>query len=184
MSNDSALDRTRSIKLADAELTELFDRSEPLIPPWLTRGPGSGAIFRCIDCSFADPNPPAAGSCHARLFKLSGYRPPCELSESFFWRARAALDVLNAAKADPGERAKAARLWAELYRVVHAELDETSTERGKRIARLNDLAALAGLLNAAKAAPMNVRGLCAFGLSFTASFGGNETRLATRGLSA
>jgi VanZ family protein len=137
--------------LSPAFLDRLFDRSEPLIEPWLSRGPGSGAIFRCIDCSVADPNPPAIGSCHTRLFKLSGYRPPRELSESFFWRARSALDVLNAAKADPGERAKAARLWAELFRVVHAERDETSTERGKRIARIDKLAALA--LNAAKADP-------------------------------
>jgi hypothetical protein len=151
MSNDSALDR-------------FFDRSELLIEPWLTRGPGSGAIFRCIDCSVADPNSPAVGSCHARLFKLSGYRPPCELSESFFWQARAALDILYSAPPradDPDDvrakasyaRAEASRLWLELLCIVDAPRDETGTERGKRIARLNDLSVLAGLLNAAKSDP-------------------------------
>jgi len=42
-------------------------------------------------------------------------------------------------------RAEASRLWLELLCVVDAPRDETSTERGNRIARLNDLAALAGL---------------------------------------
>jgi hypothetical protein len=66
-----------------------------------------------------------------------------ELTEDFFWRARSALDVLNAGPACG--RARAARLWAELYRTVHAPRDETGAERSERIGRIDKLAAVAGL---------------------------------------
>jgi hypothetical protein len=77
----------------------------------------------------------------ARSIKLADV----ELTENFFWKARSALDVLNAVNADPDERARAASLWAELYRAVHALRDETGGERALRIGRIDKLAAVAGL---------------------------------------
>jgi hypothetical protein len=65
--------------------------------------------------------------------------------ESFFWHARAALGVLDAANADPNERAKSTRHWASLYRVVHSPRDETAEERARRLYFLESLAAKAGI---------------------------------------
>lgn len=58
--------------------------------------------------------------------------------ERLFWQARIARDVLNAANADPDERAKAVRYWVALYR-LHSTQNET--ER----AELESLAANAGI---------------------------------------
>jgi hypothetical protein len=65
--------------------------------------------------------------------------------ENFFWQARVAHGVLNAANADPDELAKAARHWALLYRVVHSSQDETPGERAGRLDRLESLATKAGI---------------------------------------
>jgi hypothetical protein len=78
----------------------------------------------------------------ARSFKLADAD---DLTEEFFWQARSALDVLNAVNAAPDERARATRLWAALFRVVHSSRDETSGEKAQRIGRIDKLAAGAGL---------------------------------------
>jgi hypothetical protein len=91
--------------------------------------------------------PPVPGRevCRARFVRFADWKADAELTENFFWRARSALDVMNAANARAEDRAKAGRLWASLYRTVHAPRDETSAERGERIERINKLAAVAGL---------------------------------------
>jgi hypothetical protein len=65
--------------------------------------------------------------------------------ERLFWRARVAQDVLKARGIDPGERAEAARHWAELYHEVYSPRDETAKERVARLAYLESLAATAGI---------------------------------------
>jgi hypothetical protein len=65
--------------------------------------------------------------------------------ERLFWRARVARDVLNAASADPDERAKAACHWALLYRVVHSRRRETAEGRTRRLDFFESLAAMAGI---------------------------------------
>jgi hypothetical protein len=59
--------------------------------------------------------------------------------ETFFWQARVARDVLNAATADPDERAKATWRWALLYRLVYSTQNETTR------AELESLAAKEGI---------------------------------------
>jgi hypothetical protein len=65
--------------------------------------------------------------------------------ERLFWRARVARDVLNAATADPDERAKAACHWALLYRVVHSPRRETAEGRTRRLDFFESLAAMVGI---------------------------------------
>ena len=65
--------------------------------------------------------------------------------EKLFWQARVAQDVLNARGVDPAERAKAARHWVSLYRVILSQRDETAKERVARLAYLESLAATAGI---------------------------------------
>jgi hypothetical protein len=77
-----------------------------------------------------------------------------ELSEDFFWRPRAALDILKSVNAPDDARAEATRVWLELYRVVHLPRDETGAERGKRIDRLDELAERVGLTAPAGLSPI------------------------------
>jgi hypothetical protein len=65
--------------------------------------------------------------------------------ESFLWQTCAAQGVLNSATADPNERAKAASIWAELFRLAHASRGETAEERATRLDCLETVAAHAGL---------------------------------------
>jgi|GEM_PF-4301792 len=65
--------------------------------------------------------------------------------ERLFWRARVARDVLNAATADPDERANAACHWALLYRVVHSPRRETAEGRTRRLDFFESLAAMTGI---------------------------------------
>jgi hypothetical protein len=65
--------------------------------------------------------------------------------ERLFWRARVARDVLNAATADPDERANAACHWALLYRVVHSPRRETAEGRTGRLDFFESLAAKVGI---------------------------------------
>lgn len=99
-------------------------------------------IRHCDDCSTPSGDPD--GSCHARFFKLS-YQAPSELSESFFWRARAAMDTLQSADAPDDARNEALRLWWKLLCAVDARRDETNIESSKRIVCIDKLAATAGL---------------------------------------
>lgn len=69
----------------------------------------------------------------------------CAELAPIFWQARVAFDVLSAEDADSGDRAKAARHWALLYRVVHSPRNETAEEHARRLRCLESLAAKAGI---------------------------------------
>jgi hypothetical protein len=64
----------------------------------------------------------------------------------FFWRARIARGDLNAATADPHERAKAHSIWALLFRLAYSRRCELPPDEiARRCNVLKELAAAAGL---------------------------------------
>jgi hypothetical protein len=66
--------------------------------------------------------------------------------DDFFKAARGALDALKNERASPGERAKAARIWRLIYRLVYFPQDQ-GEKRAQRLAVLETRAAMADLPN-------------------------------------